>query len=53
MKKLQLHSTNFVDRNIEKLADIFPDCITESVDESGSIRHAVDFDKLRLELAGC
>lgn len=50
MKKLQLHSTNFVDRNIEKLADIFPDCITESVDESGSIRHAVDFDKLRLEL---
>ena len=50
MKKLQLHSTNFVDSNIEKLADIFPDCITESIDESGSIRHAVDFDKLRLEL---
>lgn len=37
--------------NIEKLADIFPTVITESVDADGNAVRAVDFDLLRQELS--
>lgn len=37
--------------NIEKLADLFPTVMTESVDADGNVKIAVDFDLLRQELA--
>ena len=37
--------------NIEKLADLFPMVMTESVDADGNVKMAVDFDLLRQELA--
>ena len=36
--------------NIEIIANIFPNCIVESVDELGGLRRSVDFDQLRQEL---
>jgi len=36
--------------NIEKLADLFPTVVTESVDADGNVKMAVDFDLLRQEL---
>lgn len=36
--------------NIEKLADLFPTVMTESVDADGNVKMAVDFDLLRQEL---
>lgn len=37
--------------NIEKLADLFPTVMTESVDVHGNVKMAVDFDLLRQELS--
>lgn len=49
--KLKMHSPNLVDSNIEKIAELFPNCITEIVDENGKLVKGVDFDLLRQELS--
>lgn len=46
-----MHSPNLVNSNIEKIAAIFPNCITERQDENGDLTKAVDFDLLRQELS--
>ena len=51
MEKLKLHSPDFTQENIAKLADLFPCCITESTDEKGTTKRAIDFDQLRQELS--
>ncbi len=51
MEKLKMHSTNAVNSNIDALEQIFPDCITESIDENGQTVKAVDFDKLKASLS--
>lgn len=51
MEKLKLHSTDFTTENIEKLAELFPTCVTEAHDEDGNLKRAVDFDQLRQELS--
>jgi adenine-specific DNA-methyltransferase len=43
--KLDLQSPDLVNENFEKLADLFPNCITESADGK-----AIDFDLLKQEL---
>ena len=37
--------------NINKLVELFPTVVTESVDDSGAPRRAIDFDLLRQELS--
>lgn len=44
-------SPDLTDANIEKLAELFPTVVTESVDADGNITMAVDFDLLRQELS--
>ena len=51
MEKLKLHSPNITQANIEKLFDLFPNCITETRDLKGGIKHSIDFDQLRQELS--
>ena len=51
MDKLKMQSPNLVDANIEKIAELFPNCITEAKDENGILRRVVDFDLLRQELS--
>ena len=51
MEKLKLHTQNGVTANIERIANLFPNCITESVDSNGKPKLSVDFDKLRQELS--
>lgn len=51
MKKMKLHSPDFTQENITKLAELFPNCITEATDEKGSIKRSIDFDQLRQELS--
>lgn len=51
MEKLKLHTPDFTQENIAKLAELFPNCITESTDEKGAIKRAIDFDQLRQELS--
>lgn len=46
-----MHSPDLTARNIEKLAELFPNVITESLDPEGKVINAVDFDLLRQELS--
>ena len=44
-----MHSPNLVDKNIEKIAEIFPNCITEVKGKDGEIVNAIDFELLQQE----
>lgn len=50
MEQLKMHSVDGVSLNVERLAALFPNCVTETTDEQGNVRLAVDYDKLRVEL---
>jgi len=51
LPKLDMKTPDFTDINIEKLAKLFPNIITESKDEKGNTKKAIDFDLLRQELS--
>jgi adenine-specific DNA-methyltransferase len=51
MEKLKLHTPDRVSENVQKLAELFPSCVTEARDEHGKLTHSVDFDQLRQELS--
>ena len=46
-----MHSPNLAEQNIDKIAALFPNCITEAKDDDGKLRTAIDFDLLRQELS--
>ena len=52
MEKLKMHTPNFTANNVEKLAALFPNCVTEGRDEKGGLKYEIDFDLLRQELSG-
>ena len=45
-----MHTIDGVEGNVERIAALFPNCVTEAVDDQGNLRHVVDFDKLKVEL---
>lgn len=49
--KLKMHSPDLTQRNIARLAELFPTVVTEAVDADGNPVRAVDFDALRQELS--
>lgn len=51
MKKLRMTSPDLTASNIAKLGELFPNVITETLDNDGMPVHAVDFDALRQELS--
>ena len=51
MDKLKLETPDLTARNIEKIAALFPNCITETRDETGALKKAVNFDLLRQMLS--
>ena len=51
MEKLKLHSPDLTKANIDKLAELFPHCITDARDENGALVRQIDFDLLRQELS--
>jgi adenine-specific DNA-methyltransferase len=51
MERLKMHSPDFAEENIARLAALFPNCVTESVDEKGTLKKTIDFDLLRQELS--
>ena len=38
MNKPKFETPDMVEKNIEKLAEIFPNCITEALDENGKLK---------------
>ena len=51
MNKPNMHTQDIVDVNVGKIGKLFPNCLTERIGENGRLEHAIDFDKLRLELS--
>ena len=51
MDKLKMQSVNLTDANIDKIAALFPNCITETADENGKLKKAVNFDMLKAMLS--
>lgn len=53
MEKMKMHSPNLVDENVRKIKDLFPNCVTEALQEDGTLKNVVDYDLLRQELSDC
>ena len=56
MEKMNMQSADGVQANIEKIASLFPDCVTETItgyelDGSPILKHKVDFEKLQQNLS--
>lgn len=47
MEKMKMHSMNKIDENVKKIAALFPECITEIVNEDGNLEKVVDIDAFR------
>lgn len=46
-----MHSPDLTEQNIDRIAELFPTVVTESIDEDGNSVRAIDFDLLRQELS--
>lgn len=51
MDKMKMQSMDLTDCNIQKIGALFPNCITEDVDENGKLRKAINFDILKQMLS--
>jgi adenine-specific DNA-methyltransferase len=51
MTKLDLQTPDFVAANVARLAELFPNCVTETKKADGTLKRSIDFDLLRQELA--
>jgi adenine-specific DNA-methyltransferase len=52
MNKLKMHSSDLTQANIDKLAELFPNCVAEAAGADGVLKRSIDFDQLRQELSG-
>ena len=52
MDKIQMQSIDLTAQNVEKIAALFPNCVTEAADENGRLRKAINFEMLRQMLSG-
>ena len=41
-----MHSSDFTDDNVKRIAELFPNCVTEDKDDKGNIKKTIDFDLL-------
>ena len=51
MEKLKMQSHDKVGDNVSKIAQLFPNCVTEILDKDGKPQLAIDFEKLQAELS--
>ena len=51
MDKLTMHTPNLADENFKKLAALFPNAVTETVNENGEVVRAIDKDVLMQEIS--
>ena len=51
MDKLKMESVDLTAQNIDKIGALFPNCITETADENGKLKKAINFDILKQMLS--
>lgn len=47
MEKMKMESIDLTTQNIEKIGELFPNCITETIDENGKPKKAINFEILK------
>lgn len=52
MEKMRMETPDITQQNIEKIGLLFPNCITEKIDENGKLTKAINFEMLRQMLSG-
>ena len=50
MDKLKMQTANKADENFKKLAEMFPNAVTETIDENGEVVRAIDKDVMMQEI---
>lgn len=51
MEKLKMQTPDRTQENIERIAQLFPNVITETQDENGKLKKVIDFGLLRQQLS--
>ena len=51
MEKMRMETLDMVSENIKKIENLFPNCITETVDQNGTPKKAINFELLRQMLS--
>ena len=47
MERVELTTENIIDENVEKLAELFPEVVTEVRESDGTLRHTIDVEALK------
>ena len=51
MDHMKFETTDLTSANIDKIATLFPNCVTEMRDENGKIKRGINFEMLRQMLS--
>lgn len=51
MDKMRMESVDMTAQNIDKIGSMFPNCITETIDENGKPKKAINFELLKQVLS--
>ena len=51
MDKMRMETLDLTATNVEKIGELFPNCITETIDENGKPKKAINFELLRQMLS--
>ncbi len=51
MERMKMQSLDVIGSNIQKIAQLFPNCVTERLGKDGKPEWAIDFEKLQAELS--
>ena len=43
MEKMRMETPDLTAVNVEKIGELFPNCITETADENGKLKKAINF----------
>ena len=52
IEKLDMQTPDITDANVARIAELFPNVVTEGKDDNGNLLKVVDFDALKQELSG-
>ena len=52
MNKMRMESVDQTAQNIAKIGELFPNCITETIDENGKLKKGINFEMLKQMLSG-
>ena len=51
MNKMKMELPGLIVQNIDKIAELFPNCVTEAADENGKLKRAINFEMLKQMLS--